>query len=190
MDRERILKIFEETGVLLEGHFLLTSGRHSDRYLQCARVLQYPRYAEELCAELAGKFKAQDIDVCVGPAMGGIIVAYETARHLGCRALFTERDEKGSMTLRRGFSLEPGERVLVLEDVITTGGSVQEVIDLARSLGAVVAGVGVMVDRSGGNAAFDVPLTSLIKLDVRTYNAGECPLCAQGLPAVKPGSRK
>lgn len=190
MEKNRVLQVFEETGVLQEGHFLLTSGRHSDRYMQCAKVLQHPKYAEELCAALAEKFRAAGIDVCVGPAMGGIIVAYETARRLGCRALFAERDASGAMTLRRGFHIEPGEKVLVLEDVITTGGSVQEVIDLVKSMGAHVAGVGVLVDRSGGKADFGVPLVSLLEMDINTYSPEECPLCARGVPAVKPGSRK
>ncbi len=190
LSEERVLEIFRETGVLLEGHFLLTSGRHSGRYLQCARVLQHPGFAAELCQELAGKFAKDKIDLCVGPALGGVIVAYETARALGVRGFFTERDKGGTMALRRGFMVSPGERALVLEDVVTTGGSVKEVIELLTGRGAVVAGVGSIVDRSGGRVDFGVPFYSLLKIEVESYGPEDCPLCRQGLAAVKPGSRR
>jgi len=176
---------------MLTGHFALTSGRHSDRYFQCARVLEYPRYCELLCRELVRKWgdgELAGVETVIGPALGGILVSYEVARVLGARSLFTER-ENGIMTLRRGFTLSPGERVLVVEDVITTGGSVREVIAVAREAGAQVAGVAVLVDRSNGNANLDVPLRALLTIPVVTYSPEECPLCREGIPAVKPGSR-
>ena len=187
---EKILEIFSATEVLQEGHFLLTSGRHSARYLQCARVFQYPEQAEKLCAELAARFSGQRIDVCLGPALGGVILAYETARHLGCRAMFTEREQDGKMALRRGFRINPGERVLVLEDVVTTGGSVREVLELAGSLGGALTGVGAVVDRSGGKVDFGVPFVPLLRLEVETFSAADCPLCREGSAPVKPGSKK
>ncbi|MDW7650902.1 MAG: orotate phosphoribosyltransferase [Bacillota bacterium] len=190
MPRERVLELFEKSGVLLEGHFQLTSGRHSARYLQCARVFQYPDYAEELCRALASAFKDEKPDLCIGPALGGVVIAYETARSVGVRGLFAERDKDGVMTLRRGFDIKPGERVLVLEDVVTTGGSVREVIDLVRSLGGEVIGVGTIVDRSGGQADFGVLYTPLISLEVESFDPAECPMCQDGSAAVKPGSRK
>ncbi len=182
-------KIFMNSEALLTGHFRLTSGRHSNRYIQCARVLQYPAYAEVLCKGLAQRFMNDRIDVVAGPAMGGIIVAYETARHLNVRAVFSEREE-GIMQFRRGFSIRPGERVLVVEDVITTGGSVKEVIEAVRNLGGVVAGVGALVDRSGGKTDLGVKTESLLTLEVQSFLPEECPLCREGLPLVKPGSRK
>lgn len=190
MNEERVLEIFANTGVLLEGHFILTSGRHSGRYLQCARVFQYPDYAEELCRALADRVSGQTVDLCIGPALGGVVIAYETARSLGVRGLFAERDKDGVMALRRGFEIRPGERVLVLEDVVTTGGSVKEVISLVRGMGGEVVGVGSIVERSGGTADFGVPFSALIRLAVESYEPDNCPLCAKGIPAVKPGSRK
>jgi orotate phosphoribosyltransferase len=187
---ERILEIFSAAEVLQEGHFLLTSGRHSSRYLQCARVFQYPEQAEKLCAALAESFSARKIDVCLGPALGGVILAYETARHLGARAMFAEREQDGKMALRRGFWIRPGERVLVVEDVVTTGGSVREVLELARSLGGELAGVGAVVDRSGGAVDFGVPFVPLLRLEVETFGAADCPLCRTGSTPIKPGSRK
>lgn len=191
LNHEEILSIFKKTGAMLTGHFALTSGRHSDRYFQCARVLEYPRYCELLCRELVRKWgdgELAGVETVIGPALGGILVSYEVARVLGARSLFTER-ENGIMTLRRGFTLSPGERVLVVEDVITTGGSVREVIAVAREAGAQVAGVAVLVDRSNGNANLDVPLRALLTIPVVTYSPEECPLCREGIPAVKPGSR-
>ena len=185
---ERVLHILRKTGALLDGHFKLTSGRHSDRYIQCARVLQYPQYATELGAALAGRFAGENVQAVVGPAMGGILVSYEVARHLGVRSLFTER-EGGRMTLRRGFALAEGERVLVVEDVITTGGSVEEVLAVVREHGAVPVGVGALADRSGGKVCWMVRLEALIRLNVSSYPAEDCPLCREGIPVVKPGSR-
>lgn len=189
LSQEEILNMFLESGALLEGHFLLTSGRHSNRYMQCARVLQYPHYAEKLGAALAEGFKDAGVEAVIGPAMGGIIVAHEVGRALGTRAFFAER-EQGVMTLRRGFTLEPGTRVLVCEDVVTTGGSVREVMEVVREKGAQVVGVGVLVDRSGGKVDFGVPLRALLTLEIPSYDAAECPLCREGLPLVKPGSRQ
>ena len=188
--REEILNIFRETGVLHEGHFLLTSGRHSSQYLQCAQVLKHPEIAAQLCRHLTEKLIEKELDLCIGPALGGVLVAYEMARSLGVPAIFAERDPDGNMTLRRGFEVKPGEKVLVAEDVITTGGSVREVVDLVRRAGGVVTEVAVLVDRSGGSISFDVPLKSLISMVVESYPPESCPLCRQGLPMVKPGSRK
>lgn len=188
---EEALAMFLESGALMEGHFLLSSGRHSSRYMQCARVLQYPAFASRLGEELARLFADSRIEAVVGPALGGIIVAQEVARAFGgrVRSLFTERED-GRMALRRGFAVAPGERVLVVEDVITTGGSAQEVIDLMRALGAVVAGVGALVDRSGGKVDFGVPLRAVVTLEIESYLPEDCPLCREGVPLVKPGSRK
>ncbi|MCR4430414.1 MAG: orotate phosphoribosyltransferase [Tepidanaerobacteraceae bacterium] len=188
MDRQEILSIFSDAGAMLSGHFILTSGRHSDRYMQCARLLQHPEAAEKVCRELADKFKDAGIETVIGPALGGIIVSYEVARALRARAIFAERED-GVMSLRRGFALKPGERVLVVEDVVTTGGSVKEVIDLALSCGAEVVAVGALVDRSGGKVDFNVPAHYLLELEIKSYLPEECPLCKLAIPAVKPGSR-
>ncbi len=186
MTKEEILDIFRKTGVMLEGHFLLTSGRHSDKYMQCAKLFQYPDISEKFSKELAGRF--DNIDLVAGPAIGGIILAYEVARQLGVPNVFAER-ENGAMTLRRGFSVQEGARVLVVEDVVTTGGSVKEVIELLTKLGATVAGVGSIVDRSNGNVNFGVPFESVLCMQVISYEPQECPLCKTGIHAVKPGSR-
>ncbi len=188
LDKNKIKSIFLDTGAMLTGHFLLTSGRHSDRYIQCARALQYPARAGVLCRELASRFAGENITVVAGPATGGIIVSYETARALGVRGIFTER-ENGAMAFRRGFSIDPGERVLVVEDVITTGGSVLEVIEAVRRQGGIVAGAGVLVDRSNGKVDLGVRLESLLALEVMSYSPQDCPLCREGIPPVKPGSR-
>ncbi|MPN11178.1 Orotate phosphoribosyltransferase [bioreactor metagenome] len=173
---------------MLEGHFLLTSGRHSDKYMQCARLFENIKYSELLCSELASRFRDKKIDMTIGPALGGVIIAYETARALGVKNIFAERQDS-VMTIRRGFEIPKGTRVLVLEDVVTTGGSVQEVIDVVRAHGGEVVGVGVIVDRSAGKVDFGVPLESIISMEVVSYAADECPLCKLGTPAVKPGSR-
>ncbi len=188
LTREEILEILRETEVLKEGHFLLTSGRHSAQYMQCAWLLQYPKYADKICSSLASPFQDKQIDIVIGPALGGVIVAYETARQLGARNLFAER-ENGKMTLRRGFQIPPGSRVLVVEDVITTGGSVQEVIDVVEAAGGDIIGVTVIVDRSNGKVDFNYPLYALLPIEVISYEPEECPLCKEGTPAVKPGSR-
>lgn len=188
MTRERVMEILKEAGVLLEGHFLLTSGRHSNRYLQCAKIFQETKYSEELCADLAAQFKDKNVELVIGPAIGAIQMSYEVSRHLGVKNIFAER-ENGAMTLRRSFEIQPGQRVLVVEDVVTTGGSVREVIDLVREHGGEVVGVGVVVDRTGGKIDFGVPISSVISIDVESYTAEECPLCKENLPLVKPGSR-
>lgn len=188
MTEDEILKIFREHSALLEGHFILSSGLHSDRYIQCALVLQHPRVAEQLCIELGPKLGELGAKAVVAPALGGVIVAHEVARALGLRALFTER-QNGEMTLRRGFTLEQDEPVLVVEDVITTGKSTRETIDCVEKSGGKVLGVGALIDRSGGKVEFDVPRAALVTLNVKTYDPDDCPLCKEGKPAVKPGSR-
>ncbi len=188
LNSEGVLEIFKEAGAFLEGHFLLSSGLHTGRYLQCARSLQYPRYAERLAAALAERFRRDAPGLVIGPALGGIVLAQETGRALGVRAIFSER-ENGVMRLRRGFEIREGERVLVVEDVITTGGSVSEVIELVRDSGGVLAGVGSLVDRSGGKIDFGVRSESLLTMEIKTYNVADCPYCADNLPLIKPGSR-
>lgn len=187
---QQILKIFLETDALLEGHFLLTSGRHSNQYFQCAKVLQYPNYTSEVCSVLADYFRNYEIDTVIAPAMGGIIVGYEVARQLGKRSIFTER-ENNQMTLRRGFSLKENEKVLVCEDVVTTGGSVFEVIEIVKSFNAIVIGIASIVDRSNGKVDFGYPFKSALQLEVVSYLPEECPICKEGnIPLIKPGSRK
>lgn len=189
LNHEEVLKVFYDSGALMEGHFLLTSGLHSDQYMQCAKVLQYPEYTEKLAREMADKFRDDNIEVVIGPAMGGIIVAYEVARQLGVPALFTERLD-GEMVLRRGFMMDAGQRVLVVEDVVTTGGSVREVMNVVEKFGAQVVGVGVLVDRSNGTVDFGVKQEAVLTMDIRSWKSEDCPLCARGkLPVVKPGSR-
>jgi orotate phosphoribosyltransferase len=188
LSRDRVMEIFKKTGVLMEGHFLLTSGRHSDKYLQCARVFQYPEFSEELARALAEGFKDDKIDLVIGPAIGGIVLSYEMGRCLGVKTIFAER-ENGEMTLRRGFEIPEGTRVLVVEDVITTGGSVREVIELVRAHGAQIAGVGAFVDRSSGRIDFGVKFMAVVTLEVESYEAANCPICSTGIPLVKPGSR-
>jgi orotate phosphoribosyltransferase len=185
------LEILKELGVLQTGHFRLTSGRHSDRYMQCARLFEHPSESEDLCARLAGAFLrgGTSVDTVAGPALGGVIMAYEVARALGARNIFAER-ENGVMSLRRGFKVEKGERVLIVEDVVTTGGSVKEVVKIIRETGAAVVGIGAIVDRSGGGVDFGVDFKALVSLDIKSWDEAECPLCAQGVPVTKPGSRK
>jgi orotate phosphoribosyltransferase len=192
LSRDSLLKLFEERGALLSGHFLLSSGLHSARYLQCARVLMDPalatRLGEALAARLRPLLKGEAPGAVVAPALGGVIVAHEVARAFGCAGLFTERQD-GAMTLRRGFSLSEGESVVVVEDVITTGGSTREVLDAVRARGARVTAAGSLVDRSGGSAQLGVPYASLLELAVDAWAADGCPLCAQGSRPEKPGSR-
>lgn len=188
LTQERIIEILKEAQVLQEGHFLLTSGRHSGKYMQCAKLFQYTKYSEELCRELAEKFKNDGIDVVIGPAIGAIQMSYEVSRHLGVKNIFAER-ENGKMTLRRGFTIEPGQRVLVVEDVVTTGGSVREVIDIVQAHGGIVAGVGVVVDRTAGKVDFGTRLESVVSMEIESYEPDACPLCKEGKPIVKPGSR-
>ncbi|RPH78569.1 MAG: orotate phosphoribosyltransferase [Candidatus Rokuibacteriota bacterium] len=182
------LERYEKRGALLRGHFRLTSGLHSDLYLQSALVLQHPEDAGVLGEGLAARFRDARVQAVLAPAIGGILVAHEVARALGVRALFTER-ESGVMQLRRGFTLSPGERCLVVEDVITTGGSTREVVQCVETHGGTVVGVGSLIDRSGGTAAFTVKRVALATVTAATYPPDACPLCRTGSPAIKPGSR-
>lgn len=188
MTQDEVLEIYKRTGALLTGHFLLSSGMHSDRYLQSALVLQQPDIALQLCAALAEPFKGQDIGVVIAPALGGVFVSHETARALGVRAIFAER-VNGELTLRRGFTISHGERVLVVEDVITTGKSTKETIEVVHRSGGVVVGAASLIDRSGGKAEIGVPYRSLVTLDVPIYAPEACPMCKAGSTPVKPGSR-
>ena len=181
-------RLLEETGALHSGHFLLSSGRHSPQYIQCARLLQYPEHAALVCTALADRFQSARVEVVVGPAMGGIIVAHEVGRRLGARVLFAER-VNGQFSLRRSFDVHPGERVLVVEDVVTTGGSILEVANLVTRAGGVIVGIGALVDRTGGDIAFAWRFEALMALTVPTYANADCPQCAAGLPFDKPGSR-
>lgn len=186
MNPERVIEIFRERGGLLEDHFLYASGRHGPQFLQAARVLQYPENTEALCAAMAERFADERVELVVGPATGGIVLAYETARALKCRGAYTERDGEGAMALKRGFALGRGERVLVVEDVITTGGSVKKTIVHLRERGADVVGVAVLIDRSAGEAVFDCRFEPLAKLDMESWPPEECPLCKEGIPLVEP----
>jgi orotate phosphoribosyltransferase len=188
MTEKEILQIFKDAGAFLEGHFILSSGLHSPHYIEKFRILEQPKYTEMLCAEIANNFKNQDITVVAGPMTGGIILAYETARQLGIKAIFTERTE-GKMKFRRGFKLSPADKVLIVEDIITTGGSVFEVIEEVRNSGAKIAGLGYLVDRSSGRINFNIPAKALLTLEVTAYQPNDCPLCKTGSKAVKPGSR-
>jgi orotate phosphoribosyltransferase len=186
---DEIYKIFQKSGALLEGHFQLTSGLHSPTYFQCARVLQYPEYNRLLGEKIVSHFRSQPINVVISPAIGGIVVGQEVGRQLDVRTIFAERKD-GNMQLRRGFELKPGEKVLVCEDVVTTGGSVFEVLNLVKIQGAEVAGVGVIVDRSNGTVDFSVDYKALVQLKAETYTPESCPFCQKGDPVQKPGSRK
>ena len=189
--QERILEILKEAGVLLEGHFLLTSGRHSNKYLQCAKVFRNTKYSEELCSALAEQFRNDGVEVVIGPAMGAVQMAYEVSRGLHCENFFAERDQDVKMCLRRGFEVQPGQKVLLVEDVVTTGGSVREVLELVKAAGGDVVGIGSIVDRTGGKIDFGVPFKAVISMEVESYEPSECPLCQEGkIPVIKPGSRK
>ena len=183
-----ILDRFRRAGALLEGHFRLTSGLHSPGYLQCALVLQHPREAETLGGAIADRVRDLGIQTVLSPALGGIVIGQEVGRALGVRAIFAERQD-GRLTLRRGFTLDRGEKVLVVEDVVTTGGSTRETIDVAREAGAVVVGAAAIIDRSGGQQNIDVPFYVLAEVSLPTYDPAACPLCLAGQPVVKPGSR-
>jgi len=190
IEKDRVIEIFNKSGVLTSGHFLFTSGLHGNNYMQCAKVLQYPKYTEEIIKSMAEEFKSDDIEIVVGPAMGGITISYEFARQLNALSIFTER-ENNIMTLRRGFNIPKGAKVLVVEDVITTGGSVREVIDIVEKFGGEVVGVATLVDRSGGEIQFGKKLVTAFSEKMVAYNPNDCPLCKEGkLPLVKPGSKK
>ena len=187
MTEDQVKELFLKTNAIMEGHFLLTSGLHSPMYVEKFNVLQHPKYTEQLCQALAEKFADQNIETVVGPVTGGILLAHEVGKALGTRAIFTER-ENGKMAFRRGFNLAPGERVLIVEDIVTTGGSVKEVIDVVLESGAIPVGVGLLVDRSGGKIDFGtVPYQALLHLDVTTYAPETCPLCQNNVPMTKRG---
>ena len=189
MSEKEVEDLLIETSAIMEGHFLLTSGLHSPRYVEKFNVLQKPVYTEKLCRAMAEKFKDANIETVVGPVTGGILLAHETGKALGTRAIFTER-ENGKMTFRRGFTLHEGERVLIVEDIVTTGGSIREVIDVVKEHGGIPVAVSMLVDRSGGKATFgDVPSTALLHMDVQTYKPEECPLCKAGIPMTKRGRK-
>ena len=187
MTQEEVRALLVKTGAIMDGHFLLTSGLHSPHYVEKFNVLQHPAYTAQLCAAMAEKFKDAQIETVVGPVTGGILLSHETGKSLGTRAIFTERVD-GKMTFRRGFSLHKGERVLIVEDIVTTGGSIKEVIEVVKAAGAVPVAVSMLVDRSGGKADFgDVPAAALLTMDVETYAPESCPLCAKGIPMTKRG---
>jgi orotate phosphoribosyltransferase len=190
---DRVLDLFEQTGAYLQGHFRLSSGLHSSGYLQSALVLQYPKHAEllgrKLADALSGWTEKEPISSVISPALGGLIIGHEVARALGVRFLFTERDADRKMSLRRGFTIGPGEKVIVIEDVITTGGSTREVIDVVRVLGGIAVAAGSIIDRSGGAADLGIPRAALETLSVPVWEREKCPLCLKGEPITKPGSR-
>ena len=198
---EEVLQIFRDTRALLDGHFVLRSGLHSPQYFQCAMVLQHPRIAEQLCGDLAAKLKNAGAQVVISPALGGLFVGHEVARALDVRHIFVEKNSAGKLELRRSFQVARGEKVLVVEDVVTKGGRVRETLDIVQALGGEVdhaaqrrapkgevAGVGTLVDRSGGKVGFGVPLESLLRLSIDTFDPATCPLCQAGTPVIKPGS--
>jgi orotate phosphoribosyltransferase len=189
MKRGDILKLFEQVGAIRQGHFELSSGRHSATYIQCALVLSHPGHAELLGRALADHFKDYSVGYVVSPALGGIVIGHEVARALGIRSLFAERDRSGQMSLRRGFELKPGGRVLVIEDVWTTGGSTRETIGVVEQEGGLVVAAGALIDRSGGRLELNVPARALLEMDVPSYEADDCPLCRAGGVATRPGSR-
>jgi orotate phosphoribosyltransferase len=188
VNAEAVLDMFRKSGALLEGHFRLTSGLHSDRYFQSALVLQYPEFASELGGVLASRLAHLGATAILSPALGGIVIGQEVGRALGIRAMFAERVDR-TLTLRRGFTLSPADRVIVVEDVVTTGGSTRETIDVANAAGATVSGAAALVDRGGNAGRVPVPLFSLVQMNVAAYDPASCPLCAKGIAVVKPGSR-
>ena len=191
MTQEEVLKIFKDTNALLEGHFELRSGLHSNQFFQCALVLQYPRIAGQLCEALVEKMKAElkdlEVDTVIAPAMGGITIGHDVARALGVRFIFVEKEDN-RLKLRR-FNIKEGERFVIAEDVVTRGGRVQETVDIVKENGGEVAAIGILVNRSGGKAAFDAPLVSLLEIEPVTYDPSNCPLCEEGLELVHPGSK-
>ena len=189
MSQNRAEEILTQCGALLNGHFLLTSGRHAERYMQCAKVQQYPKNLETIAKVIAEGFAGDNIEIVIAPAIGGIVIGYELARQLGAKSIFTERVD-GKVTLRRGFDIPKGARVVVAEDVITTGLSTKEVIEVVESYGGRLVGIGVMVDRTGGNVPFDAKVVAAYSKNIVSYDQESCPLCEEGAqPPVKPGSR-
>ena len=186
MTEQEVKQLLIDTQAILEGHFLLTSGLHSPMYVEKFNVLQHPKYTETLCKELAERFRDQNVELVIGPMTGGILLAHEVGKALGTRAIFTERVD-GKMTFRRGFSLKPGERVAIVEDIVTTGGSVMEVLDVVKEHGGIPVGIGLLVDRSGGKVDFGIRTEALLHLDVPTFKEEDCPLCKEGKPFTKRG---
>jgi len=189
MKREQVIRLLEDVGAMRTGHFELSSGRHSGNYIQCALVLQYPKHAETLGRALGDLFKDINVSCVVAPAMGGIIIGHEVARALNARSLFVERDASGHMALRRGFELKPGEKVLVIEDVWTTGGSTRETIGVVEEEGGLAVAAGALIDRTSGKIEWNLPARALLELEVPSYEAEDCPLCRAGGMATRPGSR-
>jgi orotate phosphoribosyltransferase len=185
---DSVEKIFEKSGAVLKGHFLLSSGMHSPVYWEKFQVLQYPEYTEQLCGMIADRFGDEDIEVVAGPTTGGVILAYETARQLGVRGIFAEKKEDGGREFRRGFKISPGERVLIVDDVFTRGGSIKDTIEAVNKLDGRIIGIGVLIDRSPEKIDFGLPFYSCHRAEVIAYQPKECPLCARGLPLIKPGS--
>lgn len=186
---DSVMQLFIESGAVLHGHFILTSGLHSDTYMQCAKLFENAKISEKLCAMAASKVQKYNADAVVSPAVGAIIFGYELSKQLGIPNMFAEREKDGNFALRRGFELKKGSRVIVAENVVTTGGSVKEVIELIERMGSKVVAVAEVVDRSGGKVDFGVPNESLLQIDVKTYAPEECPMCKAGTAAVKPGSK-
>lgn len=184
LTQERVLQIFKDSGALLQGHFKLTSGLHSSTYFEKFQVLQYPRYVEELCGELARRFSSDNVELVLGPTTGGLLLAYEVGKRLRTRAIFAEKGN-GGRVLKRGFRINPGERVLVVDDVLTTGGSVRDTIAIVHGNKAVLVGVGLLVDRTGGTTGFGVRTEALLSLTVNKYEPEECPLCMAGEPLTE-----
>lgn len=182
------MQIFKDAGAVLEGHFLLTSGLHSPVYWEKFRVLQYPQYTEQLCRLIAQNFKNYKVQAVAGPTTGGIILAFEIARQMGVKSMFAEKEDE-ERVFRRGFTINAGDRVLVVDDILTTGGSIFEVIQAVKKLGGIVIGVGVLVDRSEKKVEFGVPLFSCLRSATRVYQPSECPLCASGVPLIRPGGQ-
>lgn len=186
LEEKEVMQMLEETSAVLHGHFLLTSGLHSPMYVEKFNVLQHPLYTERLCKEIARRYENDKVELVVGPMTGGILLAHEVGKALGTRAIFTERVD-GKMTLRRGFQIPVGTRVLVVEDIVTTGGSVKEVMEVVKECGGILIGVGLLVDRSGGKVNFGIRTEALLHLNVETFDPAQCPLCAKGVPFTKRG---
>ena len=184
LTQDEVLQIFKDSGALLQGHFKLASGLHSDTYFEKFQVLQYPWYVEKLCAEIASRFKKDGIQLVLGPTTGGVLLAYEVGKHLGTRGIFAEKGD-GGRVLKRGFKINSGERVLVVDDVLTTGGSVWDTIEVLKKEGGTLVGVGLLVDRTGGEIDFSVKTESLLSLKVDKYEPSECPLCKAGVPLIE-----
>lgn len=189
MNQDELIRLFEESGALLKGHFKLSSGRHSDIYYEKFTLLKQPVICTRICQEMAARFKDRPVDTVVGPTTGGIIVAYDVARYLGTEAMYAEPGEKGRI-FRRGFSLDRGQKVVIVDDVMTTGGSIREVISLVESYGAEIVGIGEMLDRSNGTVTFGYPFLALATVQANDWDSGECPLCAKGMELTQRGSRK